>query len=229
MKGAFKKEKYVIMSKKNKKIPNTGKKHHVFWIALIVLVLLVAVGAVLTISRPKQKSKNTQLTSQQQSLLAKGESSQNSKTPQKQQVVKPTSTDYGFDVYPTSDSQQITDLKKRTDSKVKSIQAYIKQQSVGLPMTAGTIKAASKEDSNAAFQNGITFWRSKLTIDGKLQKVVVADIGSGAYEVFTAKPTDKNYSFTYSGSEKVQGVDNLDAISQDSQTQHYYDQDVSTK
>ena len=219
------------MTKKNKKVRNTGKKHHVFWISLIVLGLLLAVGVVLTISRPKQKSKNTQLklTSQQQSILAKGESSQNSKTSQKQQVVKPTSTDYGFDVYPTSDSSQIIDLKKRTDSKVKSIQAYIKQQSVGLPMTSGTIKAASKEDTSAAFQNGITFWHSKLTIDGKLQKVVVADIGSGAYEVFTAKPTDKNYSFTYSGSEKVQGVGNLDAISQDSQTQHYYDQDVSTK
>lgn len=217
------------MAKKNKKIRNMGKKHHVFWITIIVLVLLVAVGAVLTVSRPKQKSKNTQLTSQQQSILAKGESSQNAKSSKKQQVIKPTSTDYGFDVYPTSESSQITDLKTRTDSKVKSIQAYIKGQSLGLPMTSGTIKAASKEDSNVVFPDGVTFWHSKLTIDGKLQRVVVADTGQGSYEVFTPKATDKNYSFTYSGSEKVQGVDNLDAISQDSQTKHYYDQDISTK
>lgn len=187
---------------------NFIKKHR---LPIGILVVLALVAGTVAFMNQEPSGHNNQseessvtvekISSDKKSNSSAKSSSSNSKNSKK--------SEYGFQLISDKPNPKFPiDLSQYTTSKVQQFRAYDGHEEVNLPMTEGTIKP------NKVYTDGLAYWHSSLTVDGKKIPVVASYQRQGYFALYTAEPREKSLDFTYIGQDYNDyiGKDNLDAI-----------------
>ncbi|MFC4761468.1 hypothetical protein [Fructobacillus durionis] len=189
-------------------------KKYRFPIGLIVILLVAGATAFVYFSQPNQSDKSEKSSVTVEKISGKKTSDKSSSSASQSSENSTSSSsnlgsDYGFQRLSDTQNKKIPiDLSQYTTSKVEQFRAYCGHEEANIPMTEGTIKP------NKMFTDGIAYWHSSLTVDGKKIPVVASYQRMGSFAIYTTQPTDKDLSFIYNGQDYNDyiGKDNLDAI-----------------
>ena len=106
-------------------------------------------------------------------------------------------------------SDSTSDANSNSSSSNQSNVYYQGSSEITLPTTDGTVQPAG------GMGDATQYWPATMTIDGTKQAVVAAYTRMGEFVVYTKQPTDKDYSFNYSGDDYQDKIGQTDLDSFD--------------